>query len=193
MDRLVSHGARRFSFGGEMNWMAILLAVGGVAIIPGAQFELSKTKKTAEQVVREGSFELDTSADKALLFFTPEGERAWVKGWDPKPVYPPQAAVVFQTNSVFRIDQDEERSLWTIVEADLHQHIAEYIYVVEGQRLSRVRVQIEPLGELHCRVRVHYVHTATSEKGLQFVASVTESFYAQNMRDWQRMVSAAIR
>ena len=176
-----------------MNWKTILFAVGAVAIVPGPQFELSRSKKTTEQVVREGSFELDTSADRALLFFTPEGERAWVKGWDPKPVYPPQAGVVFKANSVFRVDQDGERSLWTIVEADLREHIAEYVYVVEGERLSRVRVQIQPLSEDHCRVSVHYVHTATSEKGLHFVASVTEEAYAQKMRDWRRMVSAAIR
>jgi hypothetical protein len=75
----------------------------------------------------------------------------------------------------------------------LQDHIAEYIYVVEGDRLSRVRVQIQPLSKEHCRVRVHYVHTATSEKGLQFVASATEESYAQKMRDWRRMVSAAIR
>ncbi|MGA2905841.1 MAG: hypothetical protein ABSD98_18605, partial [Candidatus Korobacteraceae bacterium] len=179
-------------FGGEMNWM-MLFAVGGVAIIPALQFELSPSKKTTKQVVREGSFELDTSADRGLVFFTPEGERAWVKGWDPKPVYPPQAGVVFKANSVFRVDQDGEHSLWTIVEANLQEHIAEYIYVVEGERLSRVRVQIEPLSEQHCRVHVHYVHTATSEKGLHFVASVTEGAYAQKMRDWQSMVSSAIR
>jgi hypothetical protein len=176
-----------------MNLMMMLFAVGGVAIVPGPQFELSQSKETTEQVVREGSFELDTSADRALLFFTPEGERVWVKGWDPKPVYPPQAGVVFKANSVFRVDQEGEHSLWTIVEADLQAHVAEYIYMVEGERLSRVRVQIEPLSEQHCRVRVHYVHTATSEKGLRFVASVTEESYAQKMLDWHRVVSAAIR
>jgi hypothetical protein len=176
-----------------MNRIAMLFAVGAVAMVPGSQFELPQNKKTTEQVVREGSFELDTSADRALQFFTPEGERAWVKGWDPKPLYPPEVGVVFKANSVFRVDEDKERSLWTIVEADLKEHIAEYIYVVEGERLSRVRVQVQPLGEQHCRVRVHYVHTATSEKGLHFVASVTEESYAQKMRDWQRMVSAAIR
>lgn len=108
-------------------------------------------------------------------------------------MYQPQAGVVFNANSVFRVDQDGERSLWTIVEADLQERIAEYIYVVESERLSRVRVQIEALSEQHCRVRVHYVHTATSEMGLHFVASVTEESYAQKMRDWHRMVSAAIR
>ena len=175
-----------------MNWMTILFVVGAM-VIAGAQSELSREKKATEQIIREGSFELDTSADRALLFFTPEGERAWVKGWDPKPIYPPQGGVAFKVNSVFRVDQDGERSLWTIVEADLQEHIAEYVYVVEGERMSRVRVQIQPLSEEHCRVRVHYVHTATSEKGLHFVASVTEESYAQKMRDWHRMVNAAIR
>ncbi len=116
-----------------------------------------------------------------------------MKDWNPKPVYPPQADVSFQTNAVFRVNQGEERSQWTILEADVRQHTAEYVYVAEGERLSRVRVEIEPLDAKHCRVRVRYVHTATSEKGLQFVASVTEEAFAQKMRDWQHMVSAAIR
>jgi hypothetical protein len=176
-----------------MNWITMLFAIGALAIVPGPQLELSHSEKTTEQAVREGSFELDTSADKALLFFTPEGERAWVKGWDPKPMYPPLAGVAFQANAVFRVDDHGERSLWTIVEADLREHIAEYIYVVEGERLSRVRVQIESLSGKRCRVRVRYVHTAISEKGLHFVASVTEQAYAEKMRDWHRMVSTAIR
>lgn len=65
--------------------------------------------------------------------------------------------------------------------------------MVEGVRLSRVRVQIQPLDGNRCSVRVCYVHTATSEKDLAFVASVTEESYAQKMRDWQRMVNAAIQ
>lgn len=173
-----------------MDWKNILLAVACAAIVSGG---MPQSKTTSEQVAREGSFELDISADKALQLFTPEGERDWAKGWDPKPVYPPQASVAFQTNAVFRVDEGTERSLWTIVEADLKGHVAEYVYVVEGERVSRVRVQIQPLGVRQCRVRVQYVHTATSEKGLQFVASVTEDAFAQKMRDWQRMVSTAIR
>jgi len=172
-----------------MDWKTILLAVGCAAIVPGG---MPQSNTTSEQVVREGSFELEMSADKALQLFTPEGERAWVKGWDPKPVYPAQAGVAFQRDAVFRADEGTERSLWTIVEADLRARVAEYVYVVEGERVSRVRVEIQPLGVKQCRVRVHYVHTATSEKGLQFVASVTEDVFAQKMRDWQRTASATI-
>jgi hypothetical protein len=67
------------------------------------------------------------------------------------------------------------------------------VYVVEGERLSRVRVEIQPLGKQHCQVSVRYVHTATSEKGVHFLAGVTEQAYEQKMRDWQRMLSPAPR
>jgi hypothetical protein len=163
-----------------------------LAIEPGGSFFGGEMKMTIGRVIREGSFELDISAYKALPFFTPEGERAWVKDWNPKAVYPAQSGVAFETNAVFRLDEDEERSLWTILAADLAKHVAEYVYVVEGQRVSRVRVEVEPIGAKNCRVHVHYVHTATSEKGLQFVTSVTEEAFTQKMRDWQRLVSAAL-
>ena len=173
--------------------MTMLLTVGMLAMVFESQSGLSQSRMATGQVVREGSFDLEASADRALQFFTPEGERAWVKDWRPKPIYPSHTSVAFQRNAVFEVDQGEERSLWTIVEADLQKHIAEYVYIVEGERLSRVRVEIEPVDMTHCRVRVLYVHTATSEKGSQFVARVTEAAFAQKMRDWQRMVSAVLR
>jgi hypothetical protein len=158
------------------------------------QSKTSKSyKRTRKQVIREGSFVLDIGAAKALYFFTPEGERAWASGWNPEPIYPAQTAVAFNANSVFRLDHDGERSLWTVLEADSREYAAEYICVVEGVRVSRVRVHIQPLGKTRCRVHVRYVHTATSDKGLHFVASLTERSYARKMLEWQRMVSRAIR
>jgi len=164
-----------------------------MTIAPNSRSRSPKNTNANRQVAVEGSFELDASADSALAFFTPEGERAWVKGWNPKPVYPPQAEVAFQANSVFRVDQAGERSLWTIIGVGSQEHTAEYVCVVQGVRLSRVRVEVEPLGSRRCRVRVRYVHTGTSEKGLDFVAGITDEAFAQKMRDWQRMVSAAMR
>jgi len=51
-----------------MNWRAILFAVGSVAMVSASQTKSPESRMTTEQVVREGSFELDDSADKALWF-----------------------------------------------------------------------------------------------------------------------------
>jgi len=171
--------------------MTTLFAVGVLVIGSGLQH--LKQATTDGQVAFQGSFELDASADKAILFFTPEGERAWAKGFDPKAVYPSQEGVAFQTNAVFRVDDGEERSLWTIIEADLRKHTAEYVYLVEGERLSRVRVEIDPVDLAHCRVRVRYVHTAISEKGLHFITGLSEMAFTQKMQDWRRAIGSLIR
>src|SRR5271167_2085972 len=94
-----------FFLGRRVRMMTMLFGVGVLVIVPRSQSRVSQSKKGTEQVALEGSLDLDTSADRALLFFTPEGERAWVKDWNPKPVYPPQASVAFQANAVFRVDQ----------------------------------------------------------------------------------------
>ncbi len=86
--------------------LAMLFAMFALAMISDSQSGLSRNnKKATGQVALEGSFDLDSSADTALQFFTPEGERAWVKDWNLTSVYPPQAAVPFQTNSVFWVMQ----------------------------------------------------------------------------------------
>jgi hypothetical protein len=176
-----------------MTVMFCLFAGGALAVASAVQKDSSPNPNSPLQIVREGSFELNTTADKALPFFTPEGERAWVDGWIPKPVYPALESVAFQTNAIFRVDHGGEQSLWTILEANLKDCVAEYMYVVEGVRMSRVRVQIEPLTASRCRVHVRYVQTALSETGVNFLATVTEAAYAEKMRDWQRMVGAVIR
>jgi hypothetical protein len=177
----------------EMTAKFRLFVGGALALASAVQKDSSPDPHSSPQIVREGSFELNSSADKAMPFFTPEGERAWVDGWNPKPIFPAVESVAFQTNAVFRLDHGGEQSLWTILEANLKDRVAEYVYVVEGERLSRVRVHIEPLTSSHCNVHVRYVHTALSEKGLDFIATVTEEAYSQKMRDWQRMISAVIR
>ena len=108
-------------------------------------------------------------------------------------MYPNGETVPFQTNAVFRIDEARERSLWTIVEANSGEHVAEYIYVVEGERLSRVRVVVEPFGPKNCRVRVRYVHTAILEKGVHFLSGVTDESFQQKMQSWQSRISAGLR
>ncbi len=40
-------------------------------------FAAAQTGGGGHQITRDGSFELDKSADKAMPLFTPEGERVW--------------------------------------------------------------------------------------------------------------------
>lgn len=147
---------------------------------------------TAEQVTRSGGFDLACDANTAFPFFSPEGERGWVDGWDPQPVFPAAAEVAFASNAVFRLEMGGERSVWVVLDVDHQTHVAEYVYVVEGSRVPRVRVEVTAVAEQRCRVAVSYTITALSEAGNEYVRAFTEEAYAQKMLDWQRRVSAVL-
>lgn len=146
----------------------------------------------AEQVTRSGEFELPCDADTAFPFFSPEGERRWVDGWNPQPVFPAADGVTFATDAVFRLEMGGERSVWVVLNVDLRARVAEYVYVVENSRVARVRVEATTVVAERSAVAVSYTITALSEGGNEFVREFTEEAYAQKMRDWQKRVSAVL-
>ena len=150
-------------------------------------------ERPARQVVRRGGFVLACEASRALPFFTPEGERCWVDGWDPRPAFPGATAVEFTTGSVFRLEHEGERSLWTVVEAAPQLGLADYVYVVEGSRLVRVRVEVSAAGPASSQIAVTYSVTSLSEDGDRFLDGFTQEVYAAKMQDWRRRIEACLR
>ena len=143
----------------------------------------------AQQIRRVGSFELGTGAEQALPFFSPEGERAWVKGWDPTPVFP--ARIEFRRDTVFRQGPEGDEAVWTIVDVDEANPRAEYVRVAPSHT-GHVVVTIAPLGERRCRVTVAYTITVLGEDRSGMMATFSEEAFAARMRSWQQQISSAL-
>ena len=62
-----------------------------------------------------GQFELNVPAKKAIWFFTPEGEKAWVPGWNP--VYPGSEPSE-TSGTVFTTDVGGVDTIWLIQTID---------------------------------------------------------------------------
>lgn len=142
----------------------------------------------AQQVRRSGGFDLPCSADTAFPLFSPEGERAWVKEWDPRPVFP--ASIEFRRDTVFRMGEGEAEAIWTIVDADWETHRAEYVRVAPASHAARIVVKIDIGDGASCRVRVSYTITAMGEHGHALLESFSEDGYAERMQDWRRQISS---
>jgi len=145
-------------------------------------------QEIAQQVSRTGSFELPCVADAAFPLFSPEGERDWVKGWDPTPVFPNR--IEFARDTVFREGKADEDAVWIIVDADQQTHRAEYVRLAPHSHTARVVVKIEALGSEHSRVVVSYTVTAFGEHAASLVAAFSAEAYAAKMRDWQQQIVA---
>ncbi|MGA7401742.1 MAG: hypothetical protein WCC99_11670 [Candidatus Sulfotelmatobacter sp.] len=144
-------------------------------------------QETAQQVSRTGSFELQCAVDTAFPLFSPEGERDWVKGWDPKPVFPERIA--FARDTVFREGKAGEEAVWTIVDADWKMHRAEYVRVAPGSHTAHVVVQIESLAAEQSEVVVSYTVTAFGEHAKSLLEAFSDKAYVGKMRDWQEQIS----
>src|ERR1039458_2466296 len=115
---------------------------------------------TAQQISRTGSFDLPCSASVAFPLFSPEGERDWVKGWAPTPVFPGE--IEFARDTVFREGSAGEEAVWTILEADGEAHRAEYVRLAADSHTAHILVKVERLGAERSRVSVSY--TVRSEE-----------------------------
>lgn len=172
-----------------MNWIMILFSLIALAFSSSGVPLYAQSKSS--QIIREGTFELGMGADTSFPYFTPEGERAWVPGWNPKPVFPSGPTVVFAPDSVFVIEGGEYL-VWNILSADAKKRTADYIYFVAESRVERTVVHVEAIDSQHCRVHVRFVVTALSDAGRKSIEQrFAQETFAKWMDEWKQRVTAA--
>jgi hypothetical protein len=143
--------------------------------------------QTAQQISRTGSFELACNAETAFPLFSPEGEKHWVPGWDPHPVFP--ATIAFARDTVFREGKGDEEALWTILRADRQAYRAEYVRVAPASHAAHIIVELEPLGSERSRVRVSYTVTAFGKHRERLLQNFSEQAYAAKLQNWQQCIT----
>lgn len=141
--------------------------------------------KNATQIRRSGGFELECSADIAFPLFSPEGEREWVGGWNPKAVFP--ETIAFERDTVFRTGEGSDAAVWTILDVSWQAHRAEYVRTSASQT-ARIAVQVESVGPEKSRVSVSYILTAFGEANDSVLDSFSEAAFATRMRDWHERI-----
>jgi hypothetical protein len=144
----------------------------------------------AQQISRSAEFNLACSAEEAFPMFSPEGERTWVPGWNPQPIFPD--AIEFSRDTVFRQGNGGEEAIWTIVDVDLESHCAEYVKVAPASHAAHIVVKVQPINSQNCRVSVTYAVTAFGIEGTSLLEAFSESSYAEKMRNWKRQITACL-
>jgi hypothetical protein len=152
---------------------------------------MSTTTQIAEQVMRSGEFELPCSAEVAFPLFSPEGERVWIKDWDPRPVFP--ESIEFRADTVFRQGEGDGSALWIIVDVDWASHRAEYVRVAPASHAAHLVVKIDGVGPERCRAHVEYRITAFAEHGYSLLETFSETAYATRMQNWKRQIEEYLR
>ena len=129
--------------------------------------------------VVHGTVDVPLPPDQALPLFTPDGEREWVPGWDPR--FP--AGEDTSPGTVFLT---HEATHWVI--ADRTPDSMRYARITPGVHAGTVEVRCEPLGDA-TRAHVTYDLTALGDPATvdRFAAD-----FPSMLEDWQRLIATAV-
>ncbi|WP_062201555.1 hypothetical protein [Demequina salsinemoris] len=135
-----------------------------------------------------------TAAD-AIGFFTPEGERRWVPGWDPQyPAGEPSE----EPGTVFVTHHGGAETVWTVVAIDHARCRASYVRHRLDEWAGTVSVRCEELSgddgdDGECRVTVAYDTTLLPGGDPGYLAQFRSDAYEEMMSEWAAGVTAAAR
>jgi hypothetical protein len=145
----------------------------------------------AAHVRRAGTIHLRGDPPRVFPFFTPEGERRWVPGWDPAHRHPAdgtlQAGGVFVTRA-----EAEPETVWLVMRHDPAAHDVAYARITPGIRAGVVEVRCEAAPGGGTWAHVVYTLTALSPRGNEVLGAFTEDRYAAMLADWEAAVNGCL-
>ena len=142
----------------------------------------------AERMVRTHHFELPMAPREAFPLFTPEGERAWAAGWEPRYLHPTDGRTT--QGMVFTTGHGGEETLWTMTRHEPDCGVAEYLRVTPGSRMGSVRVQCAESGN-GTRVTVTYALTALTPEGNAALRALDAEAYERFIESWESSIRSA--
>ena len=144
----------------------------------------------AQRVVRHGSVDVALPLPEAFELFTPEGERRWVAGWEPRYLHPADGRL--EAGMVFTTAVGGEETLWMVSAHDPRAGHADYMRLTPGSRIGLVRIRCNALGERRTRVDVTYEMTALSDSGNDAVRAFGDKPFASVMQAWSESIDCLL-
>ena len=136
-----------------------------------------------------GEFILPVSAADAIGFFTPEGERDWVPGWNP--IYP-EGEASETPGTVFTTAHGHVQIVWVIHHIDRAEGSAAYSRITPGHHAGTVRVRCTDQESCRCAVTVDYEMTALTDGNPTALDAYDEASFETMMEQWATMVAGIL-
>jgi hypothetical protein len=130
---------------------------------------------------------IEAPPERVLPLLTAEREGEWAEGWSPRIVEAGTAPG--GEDGVFVTTDEDGETLWTSTLYDPAAHRVEYVRVLPGVELVRIRIRLERAQGERTHAHVAYAWTALGERGEQRIARMTRARFETNMRHWERALN----
>ena len=145
----------------------------------------------AEHAERAHDFVVALPMAQAFELFTPEGERLWAAGWEPRYLHPADGRAT--RGMVFTTAHGGEDTIWTMMRHDPAAGLVEYLRVTPGSRVGRVLVHCTALDLARTRVNVVYEFTGLTEAGNARIRELLDAaHYRDFIESWSKAIETAL-
>ncbi len=142
---------------------------------------MSSVKHTA-------GFDIAQPVEKIFPLMSPEGERAWVPGWDYENVMGTTELsedYVFLTSSHDHAGAD---AIWLTKKYLPDEWLVQFYRVEPEDKVGIVTVQCSKVEESSTHVEVTYEYIALSDKGREFIDGFTYETYEEFIDEWKTLL-----
>lgn len=137
----------------------------------------------------EGSLILQLEPSAAFPLFSPDGERAWVPGWQPEILYPPET--LWAEGQVFRTRDESGEAVWIVAELDMISHHVVYYRVQATRYVAKVEVNAKTVTH-GSEVSVSYAFVGLSDSGNEEIEAMSQAAYDEKLRRWSQWLDTYI-
>ena len=127
-------------------------------------------------------------AEPSVVFplLCPVREADWIDGWSPISVIT-QSGVAEQ-DCVFVTAATPHDAVWYITRHEPDNGFVEMIKITPLVTACRLTIQLRPIA-IGSEAVITYTHTSIGPEGDAFVASFTDDYYRQFMKDWEARIN----
>jgi len=142
------------------------------------------------RVTRTFTQRLVAAPASVLPLLCPVREADWIVGWDPLLVV--SQSGVAERDCVFVTTAERDDSIWYITRHEPEAGLVEMLKITPAVTACRLTIQVDAVAG-GSEATITYFHTSLGAAGDAFVASFTEDYYRQFMRDWESRMNHYLR
>jgi len=134
-----------------------------------------------------GRIDVALPTEEAFQLFTPNGEREWVHGWNPR--FPAPTADDAEPGTVFETDAHGQRCTWLVTDRVQGKRIT-YGQVIPGERAGSIAVTVDATAA-GTEAEVVYDLTSLSDTGADHLEQFANG-YGDYLRSWRIAIAACL-
>lgn len=128
------------------------------------------------------------AAEPSVVFplLCPVREAQWIDGWDPISVV--TRSGVAEVDCVFVTAAAPNNAIWYITRYEPDNGFVEMLEITPLVTACKLDIQLRAVAP-GSQALITYTHTSLGPEGDAFVASFTDDYYSQFMRDWEARIN----